>query len=241
MMFPHSKKRNIAVLFDLDDTLFDHKFSRLKALGALQTKFPELNAFSLEELEQEHEKLLSANYNQVLDGKLSVVDGTTQRIAKLCSLHGVELGFEEAQCVANFYSQEYMKNRQPVPGSKDILTILNKYATLGVVTNGLVEPQIEKLRVCQIAELLDFIVISEVVGYKKPSKEIFEVALKKADVGPSESVYVGDSWSSDVLPALSLGMRAVWLNRYGLKCPNPEVAREINSFIGVKPELFLKW
>jgi putative hydrolase of the HAD superfamily len=207
----------------------------------LQAKLPELTSVSLFELEQEHEKLLSANYGQVLDGKLSILDGTTQRIAKLCSMHGVRFSLEEAQRVTNLYSQEYMENRQPVPGSKDLLITLSKHATIGVVTNGLIEPQIEKLRVCQIAELLDFIVVSEAVGCKKPSKEIFELALKKADVRPSESVYVGDSWSSDVLPAVSLGMRAVWLNRYGLKCPKPEVAREINSFIGVKPELFLKW
>jgi HAD superfamily hydrolase (TIGR01549 family) len=230
-----------AVLFDLDDTLFDHQFSRLKGLAALQANFPELKAASLEELERAHEKLLSADYGMVLDGKLSIVDGTTQRIAKLCSMYGVNLDLEEAKSTADLYSQEYMKNRQPVPGSKDLLTVLKKYAKLGVVSNGLVEPQMEKLRVCQIDKLLDFVVISEAVEYKKPGKEIFEVALKQANVKPSEAVYVGDSWSSDVLPAVSVGMRAVWLNRYGLKCPNPKIAREINSFIDVNMELFLRW
>jgi FMN phosphatase YigB (HAD superfamily) len=63
-----------AVLFDLDDTLFDRKSSRLNGLAALQEKFPQLKAVSLKELEQQHEKLLSVDYNQVLDGKIFIVD-----------------------------------------------------------------------------------------------------------------------------------------------------------------------
>jgi putative hydrolase of the HAD superfamily len=230
-----------AVLFDLDDTLFDHKFSRLKGLAALQEKFSELNAVSLGELEKEHETLLSADYDRVLDGKVSIVDGTTQRIGKLCALHGLIPDLAESKAVASVYTTEYVKNRRAVPGSRELLTTLKKSAVIGVVSNGLLGPQIEKLRVCQVAEPLDFIVISEAVGCKKPCKEIFEVALKRADVKASEAVYVGDSWSHDVLPAVNVGMKAVWLNRYGLKCPNPCIAREIDSFVDVKADLFLKW
>jgi FMN phosphatase YigB (HAD superfamily) len=88
MNFWVNNRRAEAVLFDLDDTLFDHKFSRLKGLAALQEKFPQLKAISLEELEKEHEKLLSADYGRVLDGKISIIDGATQRIKKLCSVYG---------------------------------------------------------------------------------------------------------------------------------------------------------
>lgn len=139
------------------------------------------------------------------------------------------------------YSKEYANNRRPVPGSKELLTALSKHATVGLVSNGLVEPQIEKLRACKIDEPLDFIVISEAVGFKKPGKEIFEVALKRAKVKPSEAVYVGDSWESDVLPALNLGMDAVWLNRYGLERPNTKIVREINAFTDVGKDVFLNW
>lgn len=230
-----------AVLFDLDDTLFDHKFSCLKGLTALQEKFPQLKTASLQELEREYDKLLSVDYDRVLDGKISIVDATTQRIRKLCEMHSINLDLEVARKTADLYSKVYMKNRQIVPGVKELLITLRKKAILGVVTNGLVQPQIEKLRSCQIAEPIDFIVVSEAVGYKKPSKEIFEVALKRAYVKASEAVYVGDSWDSDVLPAVSVGMKAVWLNRFGFNCPNPSIAREIDSFIGVDPEVFLKW
>ncbi len=230
-----------AVLFDLDDTLFDHKFSRLQGLAALQEKFPQLKATPIEELEKEHDVLLNADYGRVLDRKVTIVDGVTQRIAKLCAMYGVNLELEQARATASVYEGAYLKNRQAVPGSRELLTVLKKDVVLGVVTNGLLDPQVEKLRVCKVAEQLDFIVISEAVGHRKPSKEIFQVALKRAKVRPSEAVYVGDSWVSDVLPAVSVGMKAVWLNRYGLKCPDPNVAREVDSFIDANVDLFLKW
>jgi len=225
----------------LDDTLFDHKFSRMQGLTALQEEFPQLKATAIEELEKEHEKLLSADYEMVLDRKITVFDGTTKRIAKLCAMHGVSLELEESKAAASIYRKAYMKNRRPVPGSRELLTALENDAVLGVVTNGLLDQQIEKLRVCKVSEQLDFIVISEAVGCRKPSREIFEVALKRAKVKPCEAVYVGDSWVSDVLPAVNVGMKAVWLNRYDLKCPDPDVAREIDSFVGADAALVLKW
>jgi len=76
-----------AVLFDLDDTLFDHKFCRLRGLQALQEQFFELKAVPLKKLEAEHEKLLKANYGRVLEGKLSVVDGTAERIRLMFLQH----------------------------------------------------------------------------------------------------------------------------------------------------------
>jgi FMN phosphatase YigB (HAD superfamily) len=41
------------------------------------------------------------------------------------------------------------------------------------------------------------------------------------------------------MPAIAVGMKAVWLNRYGLENPNPKIAREINSFMEIEKEIFL--
>ncbi len=228
-----------AVLFDLDDTLFDHKNSRLKGLEALHNRFSKLKAVPLKELEEEHERLLSADYCQVLDGKISIDAGTTQRITRLFAMYGINLSVEEEKTAVDLYKEEYLKNRQPVPGSKELLTTLMNYAKLGVVTNGLVEPQMEKLQACKIDKLIDYVIISEAVGYQKPNKELFEAALEKVNVKPCDAVYVGDSWECDIMPAVAVGMKAVWLNRYGLENPDPKVAREINGFVDAEKEIFL--
>jgi HAD superfamily hydrolase (TIGR01549 family) len=230
-----------AVLFDLDDTLFDHQHSRLKGLEALQKKYQKLEAVPLEELDEEHERLLSGTDHSpaLCGGELIMADVITHGISKLCAMYGVNLNIEEEKHAVNLYNQSYLKNRQPVPGSRELLTTLMNYAKLGVIANGQIEPQMEKLRVCKIAELLDYFIISENDCHIKPSEQLFEVALEKMDVKSSDTVYVGDSWSCDVLPAVAVGMRAVWLNRNGQKNPNPKIACEIKTFVDADKALFL--
>ena len=47
----------------------------------------------------------------------------------------------------------------------------------------------------------------------KPALEIFRRALDKTGVAPSRILHVGQSVYHDVLPAQSLGLRTVWVNR----------------------------
>lgn len=53
----------------------------------------------------------------------------------------------------------------------------------------------------------DCIVVSCEVGYRKPDPKIFEVALNKLGVKPSEALYVGDVPFIDIPGAKSLGMK----------------------------------
>lgn len=47
----------------------------------------------------------------------------------------------------------------------------------------------------------------------KSRKEIFEYALSNASLSPEQVIYIGDSLSSDVKGASSVGIKAVWMNR----------------------------
>lgn len=53
----------------------------------------------------------------------------------------------------------------------------------------------------------------------KPAKEIFELALKKTGFSSSYVIHIGDSLSSDVMGAESIGIRAIWLNRFNRNIP----------------------
>lgn len=57
----------------------------------------------------------------------------------------------------------------------------------------------------------DSIVLSCVTGFRKPDPRNFERALDELGVRASEAVMVGDTYAHDILPALELGMRAVWV------------------------------
>jgi FMN phosphatase YigB (HAD superfamily) len=59
------------------------------------------------------------------------------------------------------------------------------------------------------------VVVSEEAGFAKPDRRLYARALEATGVQPHEVVYVGDSIHLDIVPALSLGLRAVLIDRTG--------------------------
>jgi putative hydrolase of the HAD superfamily len=80
-------------------------------------------------------------------------------------------------------------------------------------SNGSVE---SVLAAVGLASHLDFVIDSGEVGVEKPDPRIFELALARAGVAPSEAAYIGDFYSIDVRGASAAGLRAVLLDPGGL-------------------------
>lgn len=53
----------------------------------------------------------------------------------------------------------------------------------------------------------------------KPRRELFELALNQSGLSAEQVIHIGDSLSSDIQGASSVGIRAVWINRSGRKPP----------------------
>lgn len=60
----------------------------------------------------------------------------------------------------------------------------------------------------------------------KPRKELFELALRETGLQAEEVLHIGDSMSSDVKGAGSLGIKAIWLNRFGREVPEGVTSAE---------------
>ena len=67
---------------------------------------------------------------------------------------------------------------------------------------------------------LDALIVSSEVGLAKPHPAIFQEALRRLDVRPEETVFVGDIVWADVLGPQSLGMKAVLTRQYRREEPN---------------------
>ncbi len=85
---------------------------------------------------------------------------------------------------------------------------------LGVLSNASRE-LISLLLQLGVAPYLDAIIVSQLVGYEKPQREIFTHALEALDASPEETVHVGDSYHHDYLGASRSGLRAFLLDRSG--------------------------
>ena len=63
----------------------------------------------------------------------------------------------------------------------------------------------------------------------KPRKELFELALNRTGLKADEVIHIGDSVSSDVIGAAGVGIKALWLNRFGKNVP--EGVESISSLL----------
>lgn len=218
------------VLFDLDDTLFDHSLSALEGLRVFHARHEALAALNIADIQAEYEKHLESLHTEVLCNRLTLDQARTERFRRILVWAGASSTHEDAAAAAAIYRERYLATRSAVAGVISLLEALHNGYVVGVVTNNVTSEQREKLICCELDGLVDFMVTSEEVGTPKPGKAIFEVALERAGCEAHEAVMVGDSWHSDVLGAISCGIRAVWLNRAGLNCPDPALACEISAF-----------
>lgn len=103
------------------------------------------------------------------------------------------------------------------PGVKETLNILkNRGFKLGVISNWDSSARDILMR-HGIADLFSWIIISSEEGVEKPSKEIFDIALKKSGADPAKSLYIGDNYYDDVIGSRKVGMDSVIINRFGRK------------------------
>jgi len=105
----------------------------------------------------------------------------------------------------------------PIPMSGMIHTLSKLKSIgfkLGIVSNGKSEVQRTKLSALGIISLFDCIVVSGDIGVKKPSPEIFMLALDKLACEPQGAIFVGDHPQNDYIASLNVGMTPIWLSGF---------------------------
>ena len=220
--------RPTTVLFDLDDTLFDHTATSRAALRATTCELPFFAKVDFEPFYQHYSDLLEELHLRVLAGTCSYAEARRLRFEGLLARYQPTASHADAERLADAYYVQYPQQRQPVPGALALLQALRPHYRIGIITNNRTAEQADKLRFLGMTNLVDALITSEDVGVAKPDPRIFHAALQQLDARPEETVLVGDNWGADVLGAQAVGIRPLWLNRMGTPCPLTEVA-EITS------------
>jgi YjjG family noncanonical pyrimidine nucleotidase len=210
-----------AILFDLDDTLFDHRQCARKALTAVYASHARFAETTFDAFERAHAEHLETLHVQVVKGEIQIDDARIERFRRLLAAAG---GDEQAAArAAAAYRAAYVKARSPVPGARAVLERLHAHARIGVVSNNLLAEQREKLQQCGLTPYVDALVVSEEAGISKPDPAIFAIALARLRAGAGEAVMIGDSWAADVQGARAAGIHAIWFNPDGLPSPDPSL------------------
>ncbi len=205
------------ILFDLDDTLFDHTRASRIALESVHAAHAQDVDF--DEFAREHARVLEVFHARFLRGEFSLDQARAARMIALFSAFEQSIDDAKALDISMLYRREHQGNRALVTGARELLDALQHKTRMGIVTNNSTAEQIEKLRALDIAHFFEVIVISEDVGVTKPDPRIFEIALERFGAQPHEAVMVGDNFANDIEGALGSGIAPLWFNRNGNETP----------------------
>jgi 2-haloacid dehalogenase len=106
---------------------------------------------------------------------------------------------------------ESMKEWKPWPDTVTALRQLQSRFRLAVISN--VDDDLFAATRLQLGVEFDQVITAQQAQAYKPSLKIFELALSRAGVSAHRVLHVGQSLYHDVIPAQSLGLATVWVNR----------------------------
>jgi putative hydrolase of the HAD superfamily len=219
------------VLFDLDDTLFDHHHAARTALAGVHQAHRCFSRWPFEDFSRAHSRILEELHGAVVEGALGIDAAREERFRRLFAASGEQTDGPLLASTAAAYRQAYVTARRPVDGARDLLSALKPRVRIGIVSNNLREEQEQKIEHCGLAPFVDALVVSEEARVSKPDPAIFRIALERLDAASSEAVMIGDSWAADIEGARAAGIRGIWFNRSG---GPPPAARETTGVITIE-------
>jgi YjjG family noncanonical pyrimidine nucleotidase len=200
------------ILFDVDGTLFDYESAEAFALEATLKKYGHKAS---PEFIKMYGLINSKLFGQLELAQITVEELKTKRFKLLLNQFGFNIHEGE---FSNQYI-EYLSNAsQLLPGAVETVKALHSKCNLILITNGISKVQRSRLHASELNAYLDDIVISEEVGFAKPSKKIFDIAFERMNQPSKEkTLIVGDSLGSDMAGGVNYGMDTCWYNPTGMQ------------------------
>lgn len=213
------------VLFDFDDTLFDHKGTVEAAFVKMRAAHSFLRTKPLHSIIEVYHESLETMHPDILAGKLTLEQGRAKRFHDVAKHCGTVLCDEKALSLAKEYRRIYCDSEIPSEGAIELLQYCSERFTIGVVTNNMRDEQKTRARSLGIDQYIDFMVTYEDTNAMKPDPTMLHMALDRCGVTTNEAVLVGDSLFTDVEAAIRMDMRCIWLcsnedyDKKGRPCP----------------------
>ncbi len=125
---------------------------------------------------------------------------------------------------------ESLANWQPFPDTVEALRKLKKRYQLAVISN--VDDDLFAATAPKLEVAFDHVITAQQAGCYKPCMKIFKLAEERMGVTRDQWLHVGQSIYHDVIPAQSLGIATVWVNR-----PSPRPGAGAAKAAAGKPDL----
>ncbi|NJQ05666.1 HAD family hydrolase [Streptomyces lonarensis] len=211
-----------AVLWDIDDTLFDYSgaeragvLRHLAAEGAVLTRSDAADAV------RRWNEVMRLHYGRFVRGELTFGE---QRRERVRGFLGELLADHEADAWFARYREHFEAEWRVF---SDVLPALDAVEAAGMrqglLSNSAAATQDHKLRRLGIRDRFEVLVCSDDLGCAKPDAAAFHAACMAMNLEPDEVAYVGDRWDTDAAAAAEAGLVGIWLDRSGAS-PEPGAA-----------------
>lgn len=225
-----------AVLFDLDNTLYDYEAPHEKALKAVYdilskkisisfVKFKALYKMSKTEIHRELSGLASSHNRVLYFQRLIEKTHNTVNPSLILKLYST-------------YWDALLKNMELRKGVLETLKELKKQdLKIAIVSDLTTHIQLRKIHRLGITKYIDFLVTSEEAGSEKPHAIMFLLALNKLDISPHEAIFIGDNTINDIEGANSVRMDTILIKKGSLSKESEEDYQKPNFIIKDIPEI----
>ena len=213
------------VVFDLDDTLLDHRAAERAALADVHRMHAaHIGHHELAHVQQTYSACNVPLWRDFGRGEITSADLKRLRSERLMAALECEL---DPVTFSRDYLDRYAAHWRWAEGARAAYRAIADAVPVGVLTNGFSEQQRGKLaRLPEIPERAAFVTISEEVGVMKPDARLFEHVRQQAsevlgqDTPAGDLLYVGDSYHSDVLGGTGAGWPVAWIRGDAERAPD---------------------
>lgn len=225
-----------AVIFDLDETLFDHRVSAQRGVTRL---LHELGAEASPGLVEGWERNAERLTDRRRAGEIDRLQYRRLRmrglLADIGSFHGAWTVDDRAcdQIYSRFvdlYEQEWAPFQDAVPVLQELR---RRGLPVAVLTNGPEERQQRKVRHLGLRDLVVGVWTSEAMGASKPEPRSYLTVCEAMGVEAHQVLHVGDNEAFDLHGAKAAGLHGVHLDRTRQLAPSPQRISDLTGVLHV--------
>lgn len=200
------------IVFDLDNTLYPfNKYWN----NANKEVFKDFDYTKNLEYEEFNRMLIYYDeyyWVQHDSGQITLDQLRYLRLIKTLETFNINISYEEAKKYFATFFNYILSYITPDYELIELLNILKNYKKIGILTNGKILEQREKIRRLDFEKTFDGnVYISEEINIEKSDKKSFQYVAKAFKVSVENTLFIGDSLHNDVLGSLSAGMKPIWL------------------------------
>lgn len=202
-----------AIVFDLDNTLYDFSDAWLQAHKKLfyHLKLDEkINYDDFLNIFRKYDKEI---LEEIKEGNIRIRQLRNLRIQKTMEYFGIFSSEEDAK---NYYKEMFNFIKNEITRDKELVQILaklkNKYK-LFLLTNGISKEQHEKLKILGLENIFIKKYISQETMINKPNLKAFLQIACENKLDLENMLMIGDSLFHDIAPAQKLGMQTVLVEK----------------------------